>query len=774
MATGGHAERLTPETRAGAFPPPGSVTQFYVFRGEDFLGWDCFQKESVVIGSGPGADLVLDAPELADAQVVVQCTGSQILVHDLAGNGLVHINGEPCTACLLGPLDVLGVGPYALKVRAKSVRRQVTEPPPRPRAVPRPAAPVEPAIPAPRPERVRPEAPAAAELPAPQPASPPRAVAAPMLPDIDGEELLAALEPVGEPALEEAAEPNSPAPAPPARAAAPQPPATPAKTPGPVVALVPPPTAEASTLRPEPARPDPVARLRAATWLGGGHEDDDEEDEPDEDAPFTLLDRLAPQAPAPRAGAPSLSVLQVLKVRSGHVVDCRTLEPGQEYRDGPSRRAPLVASADQRRTGFVYLTQGEDQATVRSLDGRVFGADALFRPEHRVHKRRPVYRCPLPEWGQAVVARGHTRYYVRQMEAIPDLAVAEPPRNRRGPVRSLLTSSLVHALALCLGALFVSLPSPYEAPAPETRFVQIETKDLEPLLQPKRPPVRPTEALEPAPAKPAPKPRAKPAVVRPSETAVAQEVPPEATQPPPPPAPAEEVAAAPPEAVDTGGGHGGNALNRNVKQAGILGALGLPDGVNLGAGEALAAVTNIDAVPSARAGEATLKVGGLVGKLGSSRIEVPAVGLVNTKGSTQVVASAGASGGGAVAALEKGTTGARQVQALVSADLKAPVTIQGGMSREEVKRVIDQHMDEVTYCYETSLIVDPALMGKMTFEWRILETGRVGEVRIQSSSVRSETLHSCIRDRIRGWQFPRPRGAEVLVSYPFVFDVVGF
>ncbi|MBE0617568.1 MAG: AgmX/PglI C-terminal domain-containing protein, partial [Proteobacteria bacterium] len=269
--------------------------------------------------------------------------------------------------------------------------------------------------------------------------------------------------------------------------------------------------------------------------------------------------------------------------------------------------------------------------------------------------------------------------------------------------------------------------------------------------------------LQPAP----PKPRSKPATVRPSATA-------RGTKPAPPPTQAEAAAAAPPEALDTGGGQGGNALNRNVKQAGILGALGLSGGVNLGAGEALAAVTNIDAVPSTRAGEAALQVGGLVGKLGSSRIEVPAVGLVNTKGSAQVVVSAGVDGGGRLAALEKGTTGKRQVQALVSADLKAPVSVQGGMSREEVKRVIDQHLDEVTYCYETALIEDAALLGKMTFEWRILETGRVGEVRIQSSSVRSETLHSCIRDRIRGWQFPKPRGAEVLVSYPFVFDVVGF
>jgi hypothetical protein len=113
--------------------------------------------------------------------------------------------------------------------------------------------------------------------------------------------------------------------------------------------------------------------------------------------------------------------------------------------------------------------------------------------------------------------------------------------------------------------------------------------------------------------------------------------------------------------------------------------------------------------------------------------------------------------------------------AMVSADLKAPVQLLGGgMSREEVRKVIDQHMDEVSYCYETALMEDPSIMGKMAFEWRILLDGRVGEVRIKSSSIRSDQLHSCIRGSIKSWKFPKPQGAEVEVSYPFIFDVVGF
>jgi len=167
-------------------------------------------------------------------------------------------------------------------------------------------------------------------------------------------------------------------------------------------------------------------------------------------------------------------------------------------------------------------------------------------------------------------------------------------------------------------------------------------------------------------------------------------------------------------------------------------------------------------------------VAGLVGKLGGSKITVPSVGLINTKGSIAVIRSAGIEGDGRIAALEKGKTGQNQVMAMVSADLSKTVRIQGGMSREAVKKVIDQHMDEISYCYETALIADPSLMGKAIFEWKILMPGTVGEVRIKSSSIKSTDIHSCIKSAIKSWQFPVPKGAEVVVSYPFIFDVVGF
>jgi hypothetical protein len=225
-----------------------------------------------------------------------------------------------------------------------------------------------------------------------------------------------------------------------------------------------------------------------------------------------------------------------------------------------------------------------------------------------------------------------------------------------------------------------------------------------------------------------------------------------------------------------GGGFGkGNVVNRDVNQTGLLSMLG--DSVGFQPQAAVAAVTNLDAVTApGGVAKTNFKVGGIVGKLGTDEISVPTGGIVATKGSKQVLRSIGASGSGKVAALEKGKIGQKQVAGTVTASLTKSVLIQGGggMSRQAVKRVIDQHLDEITYCYETALISNPSIMGKMIFEWKILMGGDVGEVRIKSSTVNSHEIHACIKAAIKTWQFPKPKGSTVVVSYPFIFDVVGF
>jgi outer membrane biosynthesis protein TonB len=324
-------------------------------------------------------------------------------------------------------------------------------------------------------------------------------------------------------------------------------------------------------------------------------------------------------------------------------------------------------------------------------------------------------------------------------------------------------------LLLCLSIYLY-----FQAAAPEPsrpHFVQIDPTMLQQLRpKPEKPPEPPK--VEPAP-KPTPQPVAK--KVEPPKKRPRKQPPKPVAKPTEPKRKIKKTALAKmrnrhPKA---GGGSGkGNVKNRNINQTGLLSVLGK---TSLSApSAAIASVTNLDAVPVPDAGDKNFSVGGVKGSLGNGKISVASGQMLQTKGSDQVFRSAGAKGPGAVAALQRGTTGKKKVQGLVTAKMSRSVKVQGGMSREMVKRVIDQHLEQITYCYETALMTNPSIMGRIVFEWKIRLDGSVGQVRVVASSINSHDIHGCIQAAIKSWQFPRPVDTEVMVSYPFVFDLVAF
>jgi len=320
-------------------------------------------------------------------------------------------------------------------------------------------------------------------------------------------------------------------------------------------------------------------------------------------------------------------------------------------------------------------------------------------------------------------------------------------------------SALGHLLVLVVLGVFTLL-NQQAAPEVEPEFVQI---DLSELIET---PPKPKPEPKPEPKKPEPKPVVKPTPEKVEEnTQVAVAPKPKPKSKPQP--------VKPPKNVGGGSKDGGNVAQRNVKSTGLLAALGTTTAKKPSSANALAQVTNLDAIDSPDASSG-LKVAGLSAKVDGVRTNIPSGELVNTRGTDGVLRSGGLAGDGDIAALERGEAGSGAVQGTVSAKLSKKVKIQGGISRAAVKSVIDAHLSEITFCYESALAYDSNLSGKIVFEWTILANGRVGNVGIDASTVQSTSLHNCIRAAIRSWQFPSPKGAEVVVSYPFVFDMVGF
>lgn len=95
-------------------------------------------------------------------------------------------------------------------------------------------------------------------------------------------------------------------------------------------------------------------------------------------------------------------------------------------------------------------------------------------------------------------------------------------------------------------------------------------------------------------------------------------------------------------------------------------------------------------------------------------------------------------------------------------------THKGSIDKAVIRRVIQQHIVEVKHCYEAQLEKDKNLAGKVMVRFVIGTDGKVPESGIESTTLKSPAAEKCIADAVRGWEFPKPSGGTVQVSYPFV------
>lgn len=98
--------------------------------------------------------------------------------------------------------------------------------------------------------------------------------------------------------------------------------------------------------------------------------------------------------------------------------------------------------------------------------------------------------------------------------------------------------------------------------------------------------------------------------------------------------------------------------------------------------------------------------------------------------------------------------------------------LKGAMSRDVVRRIISRHINEVKFCYETELIKQPNLTGRLVLKFIVASTGDVSMVMIKSSTLDNSTVENCITDAVKRWSFPQPKdNRNVIISYPFILTV---
>lgn len=94
---------------------------------------------------------------------------------------------------------------------------------------------------------------------------------------------------------------------------------------------------------------------------------------------------------------------------------------------------------------------------------------------------------------------------------------------------------------------------------------------------------------------------------------------------------------------------------------------------------------------------------------------------------------------------------------------------EGKLDQDLVRRVVEAHLPETRQCYAPVLANDAEASGVIAFDFTIGTDGNVTEATGLGDDFADTTMHTCMRETILRWKFPRPEGGPVVISYPFLF-----
>jgi pSer/pThr/pTyr-binding forkhead associated (FHA) protein len=509
------------------------------------------------------------------------------------------------------------------------------------------------------------------------------------------------------------------------------------------------------SIQAEPLLPD---HNRSITPEELGLVDPDEDDEIEEYeknfvTPFSMTDKVL-SMDKKSSGRRTERVLEVVQSIGDTVQTVQEVENSKGFRVfSQGQRFKIASSRGMHGFEIFFRDDFEGEAI---LNGREISLRELARSAQPM--RRGFLRATLSRDDQVTIRLPERTYHFRYVDAQHLPASSFRPRLSPWMAKTIGVSFLTHVIAIAIVTLFAArVDAEYRREMMEDkidRFASLDTSDLEP-PKPKPTPAPPKKSV----SKPKP-PKMKVRKSRKIRTAKKRS------------RNKSRVAVRSAKKLRGGPGKTPSAPRRNVHTAGVLAALSGSGSGRSVKSTALSAVTNLHAV-KAKGGVQTFSVSGLMGKIDSDDVSIIRVADLKTKGTGR----AGGRNYGMLAALGgKGKGGGGPVQGLVvGEDPVIEPMVKGGLTREQIAKIVAAHVAEISYCYEKGLLEDPALAGKIMLMWIINSRGKVTSSRIKSSSLRNGQVHSCLARSVRSWRFPNPKGGGIVeVNYPFVFNNAGF
>ncbi|HSO34846.1 MAG TPA: AgmX/PglI C-terminal domain-containing protein, partial [Labilithrix sp.] len=97
----------------------------------------------------------------------------------------------------------------------------------------------------------------------------------------------------------------------------------------------------------------------------------------------------------------------------------------------------------------------------------------------------------------------------------------------------------------------------------------------------------------------------------------------------------------------------------------------------------------------------------------------------------------------------------------------------GGLSQEQVRRVVMAHLGAVRACYESEAQRNPSLKGGVTVMWTIDPSGGVSSASLAGTTLSNPRVEGCVVRQVKGWHFPSSETPTIVGGFPFKFGVGG-
>jgi TonB family protein len=131
-------------------------------------------------------------------------------------------------------------------------------------------------------------------------------------------------------------------------------------------------------------------------------------------------------------------------------------------------------------------------------------------------------------------------------------------------------------------------------------------------------------------------------------------------------------------------------------------------------------------------------------------------------------------GGGSGSGYGRGAGGLRGRRARAPRIHTGSAVVMGALSKEVIRRIVRRHMNEIKFCYEQQLAIQPDLRGRVAVKFVISPQGSVSSSVVASTTLHNARVENCIVKAVRRWVFPAPEGGGiVIVTYPFMLEPAG-